>query len=71
MDGKVGGNKKPDSEESGLAVVISGVFQPRCAGSAPDHRRQADPCQRARLIAVILTDAKPRHCTTEFIGGVK
>src|SRR3954464_6968941 len=33
------------------------LFQPRCAISAQDHPRQADPCQRARLTIVILTTA--------------
>ena len=60
-------NKKPDSVESGLAVVFSGVFQPCRAFIAPDHRRQADPCQRARLPAVILTEVAAATTRTEEI----
>jgi hypothetical protein len=41
--------------ESGLAVEISGFFQPFCARLAHDHRRQADPCQHADLAVVVLT----------------
>jgi hypothetical protein len=50
-------NKKPDSEESGLAVEWAAFLQPRRASSAHDHRRQADPCQRARLTIVTMTTA--------------
>jgi hypothetical protein len=48
-------NKKPDSVESGLAVVERGGFQPRGASCARIHRRQAGPCQRMDLTSVVLT----------------
>ena len=63
-------NKKPDSEESGLAVGISGVFQPWRLLSAQIHCRQADPCQRARLTVVILTRAAAQFWTEHFIGAM-
>ena len=63
-------NKKPDSDESGLAVVTGVFFQTRGAGHAPDHRRQADPCQRARLTTVILTAAETWGCTEQFIEAI-
>jgi hypothetical protein len=52
-----GKNKKPDSVESGLAVASSASFQPWRIVVAPIHRHQADPCQRARLPAVMVTEA--------------
>jgi hypothetical protein len=63
-------NKKPDSVESGLAVAFCGFFQPWRWSSAPVHRRQADPCQRAHLAAVILTEAAAATTRVEkFIAG--
>ena len=49
--------KKPDSDESGLAGDERRL-QPWRVISAHEHRRQADPCQRARLSVVIMT---PEH----------
>ena len=63
-------NKKPDSGESGLAVAICGIFQPRRLISAHDHRRQADPCQRARLTVVIVTRAEAQSSTELIIGAI-
>jgi hypothetical protein len=60
-------NKKPDSDESGLAVEISGVFQPWRIMSAQIPRRQADPCQRARLTVVTLTRTAAAQFWTEHI----
>ena len=63
-------NKKPDSGESGLAVASCGCFQPWRWNSAPVHRRQADPCQRARLATVILTEAAAATTQADkFIAG--
>ena len=64
-------NKKPDSGESGLAVVKCGLFQPRCADSAQNHRRQADPCQRARLTDVMATAEAAQRLEARFIGPMR
>ena len=42
--------------------LVAPIFQ--------DHRRQADPCQRARLIAVILTDVVTQYWAENFIAGI-
>ena len=52
-----------------VAVVIGGVFQPRRAISAHDHRRQADPCQRARLTVVARTKEAAQFWTAQFIAA--
>ena len=62
------GEKKARLGGVGLGVIIGGIFQPRCAKGARDHRRQADPCQRARLTVVILTKAAAQACTDLIIG---
>jgi hypothetical protein len=64
-------NKKPDSDESGLAVVPGSVFQLRRIISAHDHRRQADPCQRARLIVVTATTDMAQFWATQFIAAMR